>query len=247
MFEPAAAARVLMPRLIVETDGAARFKVLRSLVKMRRGNPALPLDEAVLLRAADSMINHETELRRWGAALGGEGDEPPSSVVSGDPLRAAHHLLTDLVRDKAVHSIQRLFLLLELLYGDDFEDIGRGLRSRDAKRRASSLELVENLVRPPLKARVLALVGDAPAKDAPSALTYEQAVLEILAKGGQTMRTLAEYRAVELGLDTAAITGRRSNAPSALDEHAVARRLFDKARDLFAPESPEAGASRAPA
>lgn len=253
MFEPEAASRVLLPRLLVETDGAVRYKVLRSLVRMRRVAPNVRLDESVLLRAAESNLEHAAELRRWGTALGGVSDEPPSSLVSADPLRAAHHLLTDLVRDKETHATQRLFLVLELLYGEDFDDIGRGLRSRDPKRRASSLELVENLVKAPLKARVLALVGDAApastragAADAPPELAYDRAVLEILAKGGATMRTLAEYRAVEIGLDTSAITGRRSAAPGPLDEQAVAKRLLDKAKDLFAPDVPASG-SRAPA
>lgn len=249
MFDPIEATRVLLPRLLVETDGATRFKVLRALVKMRRVVPALPLDEGVLLRAAEATLDHAAELRRWGAALGGESDEPPSSLVSADPLRAAHHLLVDLVRDKETHATQRLFLLFELIYGDDFEDIARGLRSRDAKRRASSLELVENLVRPPLRARVLALVGDAPPPTAATAppMDYEQALMEILARAGSTMRTLAEYRAVELGIDTAAVTGRRSAAPGPLDEQAISKRLFDKARDLFAPDVPARGAARAPA
>ena len=37
--------------------------------------------------------------------------------------------------------------------GEDFRDIYRGLRSRDARQRASSRELLENLLRPPLRAR----------------------------------------------------------------------------------------------
>jgi hypothetical protein len=253
MFEPDAAARVLLPRLLVETDGAVRFKVLRSLVRLRRLAPTVRLDDGVLLRAAEANLDHAADLRRWGTALGVVSDEPPASLVSADPLRAAHHLLVDLVRDKETHATQRLFLVLELLYGEDFDDIGRGLRSKDPKRRASSLELVENLVRAPLKARVLSLVGEAgPPKTNASAhpeLDYDQAVLEILAKGGATMRTLAEYRAVELGIDTSAITGRRSAAPGPLDPNAVAKRLIDKAKDLFAPDahSPSTGATRAPA
>ncbi len=247
MFEPSAAAKILLPQLLVERDGAVRFKVLRALVKMRRANPSLSLDSAVLLRAAESTLDHAAELRRWGGALAGGSDEPPASLVSADPLRAAHHLLVDLVRDKETHATQRLFLVLELLHGNDFEDIARGLRSRDPKRRASSLELVENLVRPPLRQRVLALMGDDAAASAAPPMAYEEAILEILARGGSTMRAIAEYRSVELGLDTSAITGRRSAAPGPLDANAASKRLFDKARDLFAPDVPPRGATRAPA
>jgi len=226
-----------------------RFKVLRALVKLRRANPKLPLEADVLRRAAEQNLDHAAELRRWGAAIAGGSDEPPSSLVSADPLRAAHHLLVDLVRDKETHATQRLFLVLELLYGDDFEDIGRGLRSKDGNRRASSIELVENLVRPPLRARVLALVGDGPPPSQAAhekSLEYDEAVLEILTRGGTTMRTLAEYRAVELGIDTSGITGRKSTAPGVLDANSVSKKLLDKARDLFAPET-EGGSARAPA
>ncbi len=246
MFEPEAATAVLLPQLLVEQDGAVRFKVLRALVRMRRADPGLALDATILLRAAESTLDHAAELRRWGSALGQEGDEPPTSLAVVDPLRAAHHLLVDLVRDKETHATQRLFLLLELLYGNDFEDIARGLRSRDPKRRASSLELVENLVRPPLRQRVLGLVGEEGSAPPDAAVTYDAALLEILVRGGTTMRTLAEYRAVEIGLDTSSVTGSRSATPGPLDANAISRRLFDKARDLFEPPAAR-GATRAPA
>src|SRR5262249_61646443 len=115
------------------------------------------------------------------------------------PLRAAHHLLVALVRDKEAHATERLFLVLELVYREAFAEIWRGLRTQNARGRASSRELIENVCQPPLRGQVLALVGEAAAdrtKLEPAA--YDRAVREILARGSSTMRTLAEYRAVEL-------------------------------------------------
>lgn len=241
LFDPADASRRLVARLTTENDGAVRFKILHALVKLRRRDPGLSLDEAVLTRAADATIEHVTDLHRWSAALTTEHDAPPASTAA-DPFQAAHHLLVDLVRDKETHATQRLFLLLELLMREDFDDIWRGLRSKNARRRASSLELIENLVRPPMRQRVLALVGDGARP--PSSLSYEDALREILARGGGTMRTLAEFRAAELGMDVAAL--RRSSPPNPLAE--PGKRLLDRARDLLAPEAVvDPGATRAPA
>ena len=254
LFEPAAAARKLMTHLLSEKDGAVRFKVLRALVKLRRQNKDLFLESDLLRRVSDTTLDHTEELRRWRVALAGvDEDAPPESVVGADPMRAAHHLLLDLVRDKESHATQRVFMVLELIYGEDFETIERGLRSKKPKTRASSLELVENIVRPPLRGRVLGLVGDG-SQTVANAPSYEAAVLEILAKGGATMRTLAEYRALELGIDTGAVTGTRpSQAPTI---ESIGKRLVDRARDLLTPETQPSltpvgarltGASRAPA
>jgi AAA family ATP:ADP antiporter len=249
LLDPDAAARKLMVHLLSEKDGAVRFKVLRGLVKLRRKNKKLLLETDLLRRFIDTTLDHTEELRRWRVGLAGvDDDAPPASLVGADPMRAAHHLLVDLVRDKESHATQRVFMMLELIYGEDFETIERGLRSKKPKTRASSLELVENIVRPPLRGRILALVGDgAPA--VANAVSYEQAVLDILAKGGATMRTLAEYRALELGLDTVSITGKRpSQAPTI---ESIGKRLVDRARDLLTPDTQPSltptGASRASA
>jgi hypothetical protein len=259
-FEPKAAAAVLMRHLGEDGDGAARFKMLRALVKLRRLRPDLSLDPTTLLRIAEATLEHAEELKRWGIALAsGDDDASLSMRVGGDPLRAAHHLLVDLVRDKQVHSTERLFLLLELMSRDKFDDIWRGLKSRSAKARASSLELLENLVKPPLRGRVLAIVADiglvstagrasvAPPSPVAKALTYEGAIREILAHHSGTMRTLAEYRAAELGIDTSGIgTPARTPEESFLSP-TFGERLLGTARDLLTPPLEGEGGRGAPA
>lgn len=240
LFDPALASKRLLGHLVTEKDGAVRFKILRALIKLRRQNPKLSLDEALLRRAAEATLDHAEELRRWKVGLTADSAPVPSALKL-DPLQAAHHLLVDLVRDKEQHATQRLFMLLDLLYAEDFEDIERGLRSKKPKTRASSLELVENIVQPPLRARVLELVGD----DARVQHgTYEEVLREMLSRGGSTMRTLAEYRALELGIDPNTIEGRRSTQPRSIDS--LGKRIVDKAKNLL-PEPTPGTPTNAPA
>lgn len=234
LFEPAEAAKRLVARLGEETDGGVRFKILRALIKLRGREPRLPLDEAILASTAEKTMDHVAVLRDWRAALAAHA--PPEVETQGELRAAAHHLLYDLLRDKETHATQRLFLLLQLIHREDFDDIWRGLRSKNAKTRASSVELIENILRPPLRQRVLALVAEAPA---PSKLaSYEAVLQEVLAKGGTTLRMIAEVRATELDIP---FTERRSMSGRVRDP---SRSLMDRARDLI-PAVP--GASRAPA
>lgn len=246
-FDAVEAAPRLMAHLVHETDGAVRFKLLRSLVRLRHGDRTIPLDAESLREVGERILEHAEELQKWELALM-QNDAAAESSSAADPMRAAHRLLVDLVHDKEQHAVQRLFMLFELLYKEDFEDIQRGLRSKNPKTRANSLELVENLVRPPLRGRVLELVGDR-RQSAPEAMGYEDALLEILAKGGMTMRTLAEYRAAELGLDTSVIVGRRASRPPTMES--IGKKLVDRARGMLTtdtiPPMPPPGATRAPA
>ncbi len=139
--------------------------------------------------------------------------------------------------------MQRLFLLLELLDGDPFDDIWRGLRSSSPKTRASSLELVENLLESPQRERVLTLVGDGP-RSVEAPMSYEEALREILAGDSRTLRVLAEYRAVELGLD---IGARGSRPLGELARANIGESLMSRARDLFGSERPVTRSTRAPA
>jgi hypothetical protein len=58
------------------------------------------------------------------------------------------------------------------------------------------------------------------------------------------MRTLAEYRAAELGI-VLPETGARASQPPTIES--IGRRLIERARDALKPESVETGARRAPA
>ncbi|MDB5215857.1 MAG: lyase domain protein repeat-containing protein [Myxococcaceae bacterium] len=249
LFGAKAAAAVLLRHLRNAHDGVVRFKVIRGLVKLRRNNPQIELDPSPLTRLAEETLEHAEQLRRWGEALSSADATAPVSLrVGANPLQAAHHLLVDLVHDKELHATQRVFLLLELINGDPFDDIWRGLRSKNPKAHASSLELVENLVQPPLRDRILELVSEkvGAVEEARPPLTYEAAIREILAHRSTTMRTLAAYRAVELGIDPNTVPrAAGADGVNPLAE-SLGEKLLGKVRDVLAPEGME-GATRAPA
>jgi hypothetical protein len=119
-------------------------------------------------------------------------------------------LLVQLLKDKEAQAIERLLRLLALQQrGEDFRDIYRGLRSRDARQRASSRELLENLLRPPLRGPILAIVGEA--SDAArlagagdlylaQPLDYAAVLERILDEGGESLRCIAAHYIGELDL-----------------------------------------------
>ena len=140
-------------------------------------------------------------------------------------------------------------MLLQQRYREDFDDIWRGLRSGDPKRKASSLERIETFVLPPLRNRVLAIVGEETSARTSGQLSFEAVIREIIVRGSRTMRTLASYRAQELGID---LTPSQREAAeqtrlSAFDGLA-GRRVVDRPRIMLGSEALRATrTSRAPA
>lgn len=119
----------------------------------------------------------------------------------------AGELMQKLLRDKEIEGTDRLFLVLGLMHPTErFTRIQRGLASTHAKDRASSRELLENLVRPPLRDLVLAVVDDvADGERLPrigkerGEATYGALLGAMIDQGGE-VGVLAAYHASELGL-----------------------------------------------
>jgi HEAT repeat protein len=203
-FAPTAAARILVNRLIGEEDGMVRFKILRGLGRLATDHPGVEMDQAVLADATTRTVAAAFRLRHWRAVLGHGAPTIPPRAASG------HDLLVTLLRDKEVHARERLFRLLSLqLRHEDLESVYRGLDNTDPRTRASSRELLENLLAPPLRHAVLALVDDAPEETAlaqaapyyvPGPLTYTELLVRLLDEPGETLRCLAAYHVGELGL-----------------------------------------------
>lgn len=198
-FPPVEAAAVLLDRLLAEDDGMVRFKILRGLGHVATHNPAVPLDPAILRTATERTLEAAFRLIRWRQVCEDGARADPRRVTPG------HSLLVALFRDKEAHASERIFRLLGLQHrSEDFADIHRGLRNMNAKVRASSRELIENLVRPPLRDAVLALAdGRLPSGNpspAPAALGYEDLLASLLEQPGETLRCLAAHHVGELRL-----------------------------------------------
>jgi hypothetical protein len=204
LFEPAAAARVLERRLLDERVGAVRYRMLRGLNRLAAASTEVRLDRGLLERATRATAEAVFRMLQWRAVL--------ESGALAEPRRSTpgHGLLVQLLRDKESQAIERLLRLLALQHrSEDFRDIARGLRSRDPRRRASSRELLENLLRPPLRDPILAIVGEPgdPGRLAAGGELrptgdpdYEGVLGRILDEGGESLRCIAAYHVGELSL-----------------------------------------------
>jgi ATP:ADP antiporter, AAA family len=203
-FPAPEAAAALAARLLDEQDGMVRFKILRALNRIVARFPDVPLDTEVLRVGTEQTVGVAFRLEHWRRVL--------ESGRAADAKRATrgHELLAKLLRDKRIHAVERLFRLLGLQHPrEDFGGIYHGTRNRSPKARATSRELIENLVKPPLRTAVLDLTDEAlenralesiPFYEASSSLDYEGLLSLLLGTPGETVRCLAAYHVGELGL-----------------------------------------------
>jgi HEAT repeat protein len=202
-FSPSAAATVLEQRLLEEKDGMVRYKMLRALNRLAL-QPDVAFDQAVLRRATEATMEAAFRLLDWREVL--------QQGVSEDAARATpgQELLARLLQDKERDALERIFRLLALQFRDeDFRGIYYGLRNGAPRVRANSRELLENLMKPPLREPLLALVDDTPPRErlrraepfyVRRPLGYEGLLSRILEEPGESLRCIAAYHVGELGL-----------------------------------------------
>ena len=233
MFEPWRAAPVLMKHLKNERDGTVRFRILRALSKVRATDPTLKLDTKVLVAMTEDTLKNCFRLIEWGLAI--------HRFVLQSPSRntPALQLISTLLRDKESHAIGRIFLLLGLIHpGENFERIYRGLQHKNAKARASSRELIENLIRAPLRSPLLALVDDL--SDAarlaaaapfytPAHLEYESLVQALVSQTDENLHSLAKYYAFESGMKLADETAAHASSTFSIAVTASTREIAEGA------------------
>jgi hypothetical protein len=203
LFPPAGAAAVLERHLLEETSGVVRYRLLRAMNRLAAAGGAR-FDPALLRRAVDRTIEAVFRLVHWHSVL-----EEGARVDPGR-VRPGHELLVQLLEDKEGQARERLFRLLAILDPEeDFKGIFRGLRASDVRTRASSRELLENVLEPPLRGAVLAIVeeaGDAVRLAGAAGfyaiepLGYEELLGIMLERGGESLRCIVAYHVGELGL-----------------------------------------------
>jgi AAA family ATP:ADP antiporter len=203
LFPPAAAAAILERHLLGEASGAVRYRVLRGMNRLA-ASPEVRFDPALVRSATDATMAGVFRLVHWRSVLEQGAKRRPGRRTPG------HDLLIQLLRDKEDQAIERLFRLLALRHrGEDFKGIYRGLHASDPRARASSRELLENVLEPALRDPVLAVVDDggdaarlsrAGTSYVPGALEYEDVLSLILQTGGESMRCVAAHHVGELRL-----------------------------------------------
>lgn len=190
-----------------ETDGRVRFAILLVLERIVRQNPTLSVDRSELGRSVGETLTRAYRYldARSNLKRGAEQDESRKTL--------GHELLHDLLRDKERNARGRLFRLLGLLHpAEDFGQIFRSL-TLSKQHRATSVELLENILNEPVRSAVLGLVDDcaddlrltrAGRYHRPRTLDYSPLLAQLAEGESAAVRELARYHAAELGLQLAA-------------------------------------------
>jgi AAA family ATP:ADP antiporter len=196
-FDPQRVAPVLLARLNTDRDGIVRFKVLRALGHLRTRRPGLPLDSEVLDAAIESTLERIFRLIDWRVSLARDDG-------------SFRTLLVEFLEHKEAHAVERLFRLFSLRYPrEDFKRIYRGVSSADRKARASGRELLESVLRPPLRDAVGALLDDLPDAQRlaagrryyrPPGRARAELLRTLLRERSLPLRCIVAYHVAELGL-----------------------------------------------
>ncbi len=192
----------LAPRVLTERDGATKLRLLRALRAAQMEGTALPLKRRDLVRLAAEAVT------AIGSALGFRLAH--RGLLESDPSRRrpGADLLQTLLRDQEQEAQRRLFLVLGLLYPHErFVRIQRGLGGANAKTRASSRELLENVLEPELRETVLAAVDEEDGEESRLSRigevrredSYRELLLAMVEQGGE-LGAVAAFHANELGL-----------------------------------------------
>lgn len=202
------ALRVLMKHVTTTTDTALRSRLLRALRTKQSGGAVITIPEAHLVSLATSTIAAVARALAFRLAHAKllRSEDAKTALLPGAEL------VQRLLRDKEIEGVDRLFLVLSLLYPlERFPRIQRGLESADAKARASARELLENVIEPPLRDLVLALTDDvtddvrlarlAKVKgDVEREETTYTSLLRAMVRHGSELGALALFHAGELGI-----------------------------------------------
>jgi AAA family ATP:ADP antiporter len=203
-FDPELAASGLLARLPEESDGRVRYQIICALERLVRRNPALPLDRRLLRAAIDQTVGRAFQYLDCWLVLGRGTQAEPTRKTAG------HDLLCQVLLDKHGNAVARLFRLLGLAYpAEDFAQVHRGLwAGKDA--RATSMELIGNVLREPLRSATLALADDAPPAERlrqsgkyhdPIALDYPGLLSYLLESDSETVQDVTVFHLGELRLD----------------------------------------------
>ena len=201
-FEPHGAAEFLLARMLIEDDGAVRYKSLRGLGRLVANNPKLKLDKKKLNTLIDNALQRALQMMTWRnfSQIRGDTDTPGGSLLDATLL------------EKQKNALERCFRLLGLRHRrEDFSLIWRGLGSEDKKIQSASRELLDGALSGNLREAVLAMVDDDAAQNkirrASRALgyknestTYEAALVSMLHDRSEAVRCIVAYHIAELGI-----------------------------------------------
>ncbi len=205
-FEPEQAVATLLELMEGEWDGMLRYRAIRAIEIIAKQNPELRFDRSVLTRSVEATIARCYRYIDRRLSLERGADEDSSRRTPG------HALLAQILADKEQNAVERVFRLLGLAYPtEDFDSIYRGIDSQKASQLQNSLELVENILSPPLRGAVAGLIDDLPPAlrlgggehyHSPRRLGYDALLAEMLDSSSSTVQDVTAFHIGELRLVT---------------------------------------------
>jgi AAA family ATP:ADP antiporter len=191
----------LLAWLPAEADGTVRFGILLVLERLVRRYPTLPINKAALHESIRGTILRAYWYVDMRQQLARGATQDTTRKTPG------HELLADLLRDKEANARGRLFRLLGLLHpSEDLVHIYRGLQV-SKELRATSVELVENILREPMRTAVLGLIDDCvdslrlprgAAYHRPRRFGYPELLAHLEACNSSSVQEVARFHAAEL-------------------------------------------------
>ena len=206
MFDDAGTlAPMLLQRMSEERDGMLRFRIIRALEDMLDDAPQVELDRELLQGAMSRTVSQAYRYLDRRMALHRGSTEDPACAT------AVYGLLDAALREKERNAIDRVLRLLGLMHRhEDFDRIREGLSSDDPDTRIGAIELIENVVEPPLRGAIVGLCEKADdairmAQAGPyhveQGLDYQALLLQLINESSSVaIRALAIHHAGELGL-----------------------------------------------
>ncbi len=203
-LDPERAAPLLLTNLRTEPDGMVRFRSIVTLGYIIEQRPKVRLDrklidEEIRINVARAYRYLDRRLVLEAGARQAAGRAAPG-----------HKLLVDLLRDKQMSAVGRIFRLLSLAFPQHrFVDIYLAIESNERTFRASAVELTHNLLKSPLREAVVGLVDDIDdeARLASSAgyheplpRDYDGLIRSLLRSSSAIVRDIAAFHVAELGL-----------------------------------------------
>jgi len=213
LCSPERAVPALVSWLSDEPNGAMRFGILLELERLLRAHPHLPLDRAALTRSM-----HQTITRAY-VHLDARLLLIRGAAQDASRKTKGHQLLHDLLRDKELNTRGRLFRLLSLLHPtENFAQVYRSL-GLSGDLRAAGMELVESILREPIRSAVLGLIDDCEDRQRlarsgrfhhPWRIGYLELLTRLSLSESNAVRQVARFHACELGLSVEAVREHRA-------------------------------------
>ncbi len=249
-FDDPRAWDILIERVQVEQDDRVLFKILRALNRMQFDGRDGPFDRVALLSRARSLVEQAVTALSWRLCVSAYLDRNASAKTP------AAQLLLQLTEEKEQGAMYRTFRLLPVvLPREDFRSIYFGLRSEEAKTRASTRELLSHVIDPPVRDLLLCMVDDLPdgarleaaralyepphradftaalaADDSTLHRAYAKVLRDVLDDPNHTLRGVAGHHITELGLGALADADRRAEDSSLTSLAERASGLLSKRR-----------------